>query len=396
MKKLIALLAVLLLIVSMSGCGERKEPAKVFYLNFVPEANEAWQKLATTYSDIYGIEVTVRTIYTDDPATTIKNSLGWEKAPTGFMFQNAEDMQKIKGSCMDLTGSPLLGQMITGSLNLTDGGAVRAICYSYDAVGLMVNTRLLADAGYELSDISDFNTLKTAVEDIHQRQEELGFDAFTTYDLEGTGALRLAELAQFHQEQGADGLAQMRQMLDLYVNNCIQTMPISESLTELDQFAQGQAVFCQYSAAIYDALVAEPYDMSDADLAILPIYLNTEPEQETPLLCAARNYWAVNAHASAADRQATLDFLNWVASSEEGIAMLQEQFGGIPFKAAGADQNKYYRDINSAMSDGHKPIILMDYANQNRQETIVQAVKAYVVEPTDGKWNDVQNALQAE
>ena len=395
MKKIIALLTALLLAVCVSGCSEWAEPAKVFYLNCVPEANEAWQKLASTYSDIYGVEVTVRTISSDDCAATIKNALGWENAPTAFMFHNAEDLKALKGNCLDLTGSPVLGQMITGSFNLTDGGAVKAMCYSYDTVGVMVNTRLLSEAGYELSAITDYETLKTVAQDIHVRQGELGFDAFTTFDIEGATALRLAELAQFYQSDETDSMSMMRQMVDLYLNNCIQAMPISESVTDLDQFAQEQAVFCQYSAAIYDALVAEPYGMSGSDLAIIPVFMAAESEQSAPLLCSPRNYWAVNSQASAADRQATLDFLNWVASSEEGISMLQEHFGAVPFKAA-SSRNKFYNDSNARLADGNYPIVLMGGIAADRHADISAAIKEYAIEPTDENWANVQNAIQAQ
>lgn len=396
MKKLIALLTALVLVVCVCGCSEwSAEPAKVFYLNCIPEANEAWQKLASTYSDIYGVEVTVRTVSTDDCVTTIKNALGWEKAPTAFMFQSSSGLQQLKGSCLDLTGSPLLGQMITGRLNLTDGGAVKAVCFSYDAVGLMVNTRLLGDAGYELSAITDFESLKTVAEDIHLRQAELGFDAFTTFDINGMATMHLAELAQMPAENEEEDMIAMRQMVDLYLNNCIQTMPISDSITELDQFAQGQAVFCQYSAAIYDALVTEPYDMSGSDLEIIPIFCGVQPEQKAPLLCAPRSYWAVNAEASAADRQATLDFLNWVASSEEGISMLQEQFGGVPFKAA-SSKNEFYGSFNAMLADGSHDVALMGNVEDSRQEAILAAIKEYAVEPTDENWSNVYHALRAE
>ena len=389
MKKIIALLTALLLAVCASGCSEWSEPAKVFYLNCVPEANEAWQKLASTYSDIYGVEVTVRTVSSEDCATTVKNALGWENAPTAFMFHNPEELQKFKGNCLDLTGSPLLGQMITGGMNLTDGGAIKAVCYSYDAVGLMVNTQLLADAGYEWNAITDFETLKTVAEDIHIRQAELGFDAFTTFNIEGSTALHLAELAQAYQGD------EMRQMVDLYLNNCIQTMPISDFVTELDQFARGQAVFCQYSAAIYDALVAEPYSMNDDNLEIIPIYFGNESEQDAPLLCAPRSYWAVNSQASAADRQATLDFLNWVASSEEGIGMLQEYFGGVPFKASSSN-NQFYDSINGLLTDGSYRIVLMQGVEDARQAAIATAMREYAVEQSDDNWTNVQKAFQAQ
>lgn len=395
MKKVFTLLLAALLALCTLGCSTWQEPGKVLYLNCQPEANEAWQKLAATYSDIFGVEVTVRTITTEDCAATVRAALSWEDAPTAFHIHNSADLAQLKEDCLDLTGSAVLGQMITGSFNLTDGGSVKAICYSYDAFGLMVNTELLTAAGYELADITDYATLKAAAEDIHSRREELGFDAFAAFAEDGSTAWQLAELAQFYQGKDEDGMSLFRRILDLYAQNSSGQTARSASDAGVAQFAQGQAVFCQHSAAIYDTLLAEPYNMNSNQLAMIPIYCGAENEANAALCCAPRSYWAVNSQASAADRQATLDFLNWVVTSEYGISVLQEQFGGVPFKAATAAAG-FYGASNQLLTDGNYPIAIVDENDESRQMAVAAAVAEYAANQTDKNWQKIRDAFETD
>ena len=62
MKKLFAVLLAVLMVLSLAGCqGSTNEntsatgTGKVYYLNFKPEADEAWQALAKTYTEKTGV-----------------------------------------------------------------------------------------------------------------------------------------------------------------------------------------------------------------------------------------------------------------------------------------------------------------------------------------------------
>ena len=239
MKKTIALLVAVLMVISASGiltgCETWQEPGKVCYLNCVPETNEAWQKLAAAYTDIYGVEVTIRTVTSEDCAAAVKAELAKEDAPTVFQFHSAQEFEGLRSYCLDLTGTAVLGQMTTGDFNLADSnGAVRAIGYSYEAFGIIVNKALLEQAGYTVEDIQNFATLQTIAQDIHSRASELGFDAFASSGLAASSAWRFAgDLASvplyyefrdrgvFGQETPITGayLEQYRNIWDLYVDN---------------------------------------------------------------------------------------------------------------------------------------------------------------------------------
>ena len=65
---------------------------------------------------------------------------------------------------------------------------------------------------------------------------------------------------------------------------------------------------------------------------MLPIYIGAEGEENQGLCTGSENYWCVNNKASEADIQATLDFLNWVVTSDEGRTSLAKDMGFVtPF-----------------------------------------------------------------
>ena len=111
-------------------------------------------------------------------------------------------------NCYDLTGTPIAGELTTDAYNLYDAdGKLCSIGYCYECYGIIVNEDLLAKAGYQLSDITNFETLKAVAEDIHARASELGFDAFTSSSMSDDSSWRftghLANL-EYYYESGDD------------------------------------------------------------------------------------------------------------------------------------------------------------------------------------------------
>ena len=105
MKKVIALLLSLTMAVGMlTACGAKEEaPAEapaateeaaeeaapaadgaVYYLNIIPEPDEAWQALAKVYTEETGVPVTVVTAASGEYETTLMAEMGKSEAPTLF------------------------------------------------------------------------------------------------------------------------------------------------------------------------------------------------------------------------------------------------------------------------------------------------------------------------
>lgn len=134
MKKLIALLLVLTMAVSLVACGGAEEkPAEteapaaegeaavstetgsVYYLNFKPEADAAWQKLAAAYTAETGVEVKVVTAAGGNYADTLNAEMAKDTAPTLFNCGNAQSLKDWADYTLDLTGTAFANELATNN-----------------------------------------------------------------------------------------------------------------------------------------------------------------------------------------------------------------------------------------------------------------------------------------
>ena len=90
-----------------------------------------------------------------------------------------------------------------------------------------------------------------------------------------------------------------------------------------------EAVFYQNGTWEYGNLTNEEngYLVTAEDMSMMPIYIGVEGEENQGLCTGSENYWCVNSKASAEDQQATLDFLNWVITSDAGRESMAHEMG---------------------------------------------------------------------
>ena len=305
--------------------------------------------------------------------------------------------------------------MTTDDFNLKgDNGEVYSIGYCYEAYGIIVNKALLAQAGYEVSDITDFASLKAIAEDITARSAELGFSAFTSAGLESSSSWRfsghLANMPLYYEfrddnvtEQPATVtgayLDNYKAIWDLYINNatCAATELATKTGDEAEaEFGQGKAVFYQNGSWEYSNLVTDEskgFLMNAEDLTMIPIYCGVEGEENAALCCRTENCWAVNSQASEEDIQATLDFMKWVVTSEEGTTMMAEQFGPIPFKNAKESENVFFTATNELIAQ-EKYVVTWAFNHTPNVDTwragVVDALLQYSA--NGGSWDNVKTA----
>ena len=438
MKKFLALLLALVMVFALAACGEPAAdptdapsgddtPAtdapeggdstatgSVYYLNFKPEADQAWQDLAALYTEQTGVTVKVVTAASGEYSSTLTAEMDKSDMPTLFQCGNQAGLDTWGDYCYDLTDTAVYKEMTTDDFNLFgENGEVYCIGYCYEAFGIIVNTALLAEAGYELSDITNFESLKSITEDITARHAtgELAFAAFSSSGLDSSSSWRfsghLANMPLFYEfrDDGVTSqpatitgayLDNFKMIWDLYVANS-DTAPAQLTTATSDQskaeFGEGKAVFYQNGSWEYDALVNN-YGMDPANLAMIPIYCGVEGEEDAGLCCGTENCWAVNAKASEEDIQATLDFMYWVVTSEEGTTMMAEQFGPIPFKNAKESSNVFFNNANEYIADG-KYTVTWAFNYTPNVDTWRAAVVAALTQYTvgGGSWDDVVTAF---
>ena len=417
-KKLLSLLLVAAMAVTaLVGCGggsdegnANAEAGKVYYLNFKPEQDEAWQALAKAYTEATGVEVTVVTAASGEYETTLMSEMGKSEAPTLFQVNGPVGLANWKDYCYDLAGSDIYGQLTSDAFALKEGDTVYGIAYVIESYGIIANTALLDKAGYKAEDINSFAKLKEVAEDITARQDELGFAAFSSAGMDGSSDWRfkthLANLPIYFEYQ-ADGIGttdaikgtyldNYRAIWDLYINNSTCAPADLSAKTGDDSrndFLEEKAVFFQNGSWEYGSL-AEKF--SDDQLTMLPIYIGVGDEANQGLCTGTENYWCVNGTASEADIQATLDFINWCVTSAEGTAAMANDMGFvIPFKAAVESPNLFVKVDNEMTAAGKTPVAwnFPTMPSEEWKNGVGSALTAYAADQTDANWDAVVKAF---
>ena len=407
MKKFLALLLAVVMVLSVTsiftGCDKKvDEKGKVYYLNFKPEFDTALQGLAKKYTEKTGIEVKIVTAASGSYSDTLNANIG---DVTIFNIGNAAGLEDWDDYALDLTDSAIAKELTTNDFNLYNAdGELKAIGNCYESFGIIVNTKLLKDAGHSLDEIKDFASLKAVVEDIHGRAADLGFDAFTTSGLESGSSWRfsghLATLPLHYEGITSavptikgDKLDLFKNVWDLYINNAAaDPTTLSVASDAAAEFKAGKAVFYQNGTWEYAGL--KEAGMTDDQLAMIPIYCGAEGEQNAALCSGTENCWAINAKASKADQQASIDFLVWLVSDKEASAVYVENLGAVPFKNCPASTNKFVADGNAMLAAGKKSISWAFNYTPNVDSwraTVVTALTAYSA--GTGEWSAVEEAF---
>ncbi|MEI3322340.1 MULTISPECIES: ABC transporter substrate-binding protein [Eubacterium] len=397
-----------------AGCGNSsssdKSSAKgsVYWLNFKPEADEALQDIAKTYEKEKGVKVKVVTAASGNYNSTLTSEMGKSAAPTLFVVGNQAAVKTWDDYCLDLKDTDVYNELNTDAFNLTDAdGKVCSIGYCYESYGIIVNKKLLKEAGYEVTDIKDFASLKSVAEDIHKRADKLGFDAFTSSGMDDSSSWRftghLANMPLFYEgrdegwteapsEIKGTYLDNYKKVWDLYINNSKydKNSLATGGYDAEAEFKNGEAVFFQNGTWEYDKLKKS---ISDDDMQMIPIYCGVEGEEKAGLCSGTENCWAVNAKASEKDQKATLEFMKWLVTSEEGTKVMAEQFGAIPYKKAADSGNVFLKNANDLLEAGNYNVDWTFNYTPNVDEWRASLVAAMNKYDAGGSWDDVKTAF---
>jgi len=421
MKKLLAsLMALVLCLGLLAGCGNADAPAgddaeakgSVYYLNFKPEQDAAWQALAKAYTEETGVEVTVVTAASGEYETTLMAEMGKSEAPTLFQVNGPVGLENWKDFCYDLKDAEITKNLTSDAFALKDGDKVAGIAYVVESYGIIANKSLLAQAGHNVEEITSFAKLKEVAEDITARKDELGFAAFSSAGMDGSSDWRfkthLANLPIYFEYQ-ADGIGttdaikgtyldNYRAIWDLYINNSTVDPTQLSAKTGDDsrnEFLAGQAAFFQNGSWEYGSLTAEGA-YTDDDLVMIPIYIGVGDEANQGLCTGTENYWCVNSNAEAADIEATLAFINWCVTSEKGTTAMANDMGFvIPFANAVESPNLFVKQDVAYSAAGKTPVSwnFPTMPSEEWKNGVGSALTAYAADQTDANWDAVVAAF---
>ncbi len=399
---------------SAAGDGSK---GSVYYLNFKPEADEAWQEMAKKYTEETGVPVKVVTAASGNYETTLMSEMGKSGAPTLFQVNGPVGLKNWQDYAYNLYDTPVFKQLTSDSYALYKDGDkasndVCAIAYAIESYGIIVNTELLEKSGHTVDEITSFEALKNVADDIQSRKDELGIKgAFTSAGMDSSSDWRfkthLANMPLYfeYKDAGVEDedevtgkyLDNYRDIFDLYITDSTTPGKDLASKTADDserEFTSGEAVFFQNGSWEYTNLINA--GMTDEQITMIPIYIGAGDEANQGLTTGTENYWVVNKEASADDIQATLDFMNWLVTSDEGTTFMADDLGlTIPFKDAKESPNVFVQEDIKLTEDGKTPVSwnFTTMPSEEWKNGLGSALTAYAADPTDENWDKVVSAF---
>ncbi|EET62789.1 ABC transporter, solute-binding protein [Marvinbryantia formatexigens DSM 14469] len=351
-KKMVAAATVAAMAVGVFGAQAAAEGGSVYYLNYKPEVDAQWQELAASYTEQTGVPVTVVTAASGTYEQTLTSEIAKSEAPTLFQVENQSWLDNWGQYCYDLSGSFIAEHSTANCLSM-EGVEVAAVPFANESYGIIYNVDLLNEyCGLENAvisspeEINNFDKLKAVADDIQARKDELGVEgAFTSAGLDGSSNWRftthLANMPIYWEltEKGVttatslDGtyVGNYKNLIDLYFTDSTCDPALLSGKTGDDSLAE----FCDEMAVFYQNGTwawTEDGDIASMNIAFLPLYTGVEGEENIGVCTGTGNYWCINKNSSEEDIQATLDFLEWVVSSDEGKDTLAGKMAfNVPF-----------------------------------------------------------------
>ena len=419
---------------SLAGCGE-KDSTEVYFLNFKPESASVYEDLAKKYEEEKGVKVKVVTAAANNYEQTLKSEIAKSSAPTIFQVNGPVGYEAWKSYCLDIKDSKLYDMLSDKSLAIKEDGGVYAIPYVVEGYGIIYNDAImkkyfaLPNKKTDLNsadEIDSFDKLKAVVEDMSKNLSALGIEGvFASTSLSSgedwrwqTHLLNVPiyyEFAEKNEENADLPLAVLdageieykyaenfENLFDLYINNSVTKPSLLGSKSVADsmaEFALGKAAMVQNGNWAWSQISGvEGNTVKKEDIKMLPLYTGVEGEKGQGICIGTENYLAINKNASEEQQKNSLDFLEWLFSSETGKKYVTEKLGFItPFNTFSEDElpdDPLAKEIARYMNDDsvkNIPWVFTGFPSEAFKKDTGSALLDYV--QGDKKWEDVRKII---
>ena len=192
LKKFVTIaLSAVLTTAALTGCSSSsddstaKEDGKgsVYYLNFKPESESQWKKIAEDYEKETGVKVKVVTAASGTYEQTLKSEIAKKDAPTLFQINGPVGYESWKEYCADLKDTNLYSKLLNQDMAIKDGDGVYGIPYVEEGYGIIYNQEIMdkyfaldGAKAKSIDEINNFTKLKEVSEDMQSKKDQLGID----------------------------------------------------------------------------------------------------------------------------------------------------------------------------------------------------------------------------
>lgn len=384
MKKIVSAILCFTFLFLFSACGNKEnqgtqntaqEDNGIYFLNFKPEVAEIYKEIAAAYEKETGIRVKVVTAASDTYETTLKSEIAKNEAPTIFQINGHVGFKSWKNYCLDLKDTKLYSFLYDKDMAIKDSEGVYGIPYVIEGYGIIYNEAIF-DKYFNLEnkkvqidsveDINSFEILKAVIEDMTLNKDKLGIQgAFASTSMSTGESWRwdshLASVPFYYEmkEKSSDSSSietayslketefkyhnQFRNLLDLYINNSVSEKGLlsGKSVNDsMSEFALGKAAMVQNGNwAWAEIKKVSGNTVKEDDIGFLPLYMGFDGEENQGICIGTENYFAINSKVSKEKQESSINFLEWLFSSETGKKFVTEKLEFItPFNTFNEDE----------------------------------------------------------
>lgn len=427
-REFISVVCIALFTVGLCGCADKKETGEVRYLNFKPEVADVWEEIAKEYTAETGVPVQILNAPSNSNEQTLKAEIAKRNPPTLFQINGPVGYNTWKNYCRDLSDTQLYSWVVDKSMVIQgDDGGVYGIPYVVEGYGIIYNDAIMkkyfalsgkGTSFTSMDEVNNFDKLKSVVEDMTKHKGELGIEgvfASTSFSAgeDWRWQTHLMNLPVYYEykDKGVNDLvdleftygSQYQNIFDLYLNySCtdksqLATKTVNDSMEE---FALGKCAMVQNGNWAWGQISSvEGNIVSEEDCKYMPIYIGVPGEESQGLCIGTECYMCVDNLASEADQKASIEFLEWLFSSEKGKEYVVNDLQFITvfntFSAEETPSNPLARQVAEYVNDTSKSSvswnfttfpsqIFKDNLSENlykyiKDEVTMEDIKSYVV-----------------
>ena len=439
-KKIISLILSVIIVFSLmmlAGCGDNGSK-EVYFLNFKPESADVYREIAKKYEQETGVSVKVVTAAANTYEQTLKSEIAKSSAPTIFQVNGPIGYQSWKDYCLNIENSDFAKLLSDQSLAIkgSDGNGIYAVPYVVEGYGIIYNNAIMkkyfaiknrATTIKSADEITNFETLKSVVEDMTAHKSELGIKGvFASTSLSAgedwrwqTHLLNVPLYYEFmssedYKDPTIAGLnakeiafrysKNYRNLFDLYINNSISEKGILGSKSTSDsmaEFALGQVAMVQNGNWAWSQIKdVKGNTVNENDIKFLPLYTGIDGEEKQGLCIGTENYFAINKNATEEQQKKSLDFLNWLFTSKTGKDYVTNKLDFItPFNSFSDDElpkDPLAREVVRYMNDETKqtvPWIFTSFPSDVFKTEVGGSLLQYV--QGNNKYEDVEQKVKS-
>lgn len=382
-KKLVSLLLASAMVASMAGCGSgsstdgsaadsgnKASGDAIRIVNGKIEIDKQLKAFAKAYEEKTGQAVTIESMGGGvDIQGQIKGYYQAGNMPDLFVIGGDGDFANWKDQVADLSDCKFVAD--TDMAYKDDSGKVVGFPYAVEGYGITYNKDILDKAGVDPATLTNYDAFKAAFEKIDGMKDELGLKAVCSVAAESgqmywstgnhlfgyylSGGKDRTDKTLFDQvSNGEIDTARMTQFGDFFKLLCDysdqQTLISGTYDDQMALWCKGEAAFITQGNWI-DASLAD-YDVT-FNCGIAPLAFTKE--DMTGVLADSPSWWC--AYKDSKNLDAAKEFLDYLATSEEGQKCLVEECGMVsPYKSCKVELPDKYplsKSLAQYIADGN-------------------------------------------